>query len=175
MELSKAPSLPGGGLWRRKERSRMEDILAEAREEFAGDRFAMGTGVRIEEVGDRYAKCSLQLTSRHLNAAGQTMGGAIFTLADFYLRGGGQLPPAPRGDAGKRDPLPHIPEGGNPLRRKPAYQGWETGLLFHRRRNRRAGYSSRLRHLHRLPGRGGKWAGHRAGPKKAESGRLFIK
>ena len=61
----------------------MEDILAEAREEFAGDRFAMGTGVRIEEVDDRYAKCSLQLTSRHLNAAGQTMGGAIFTLADF--------------------------------------------------------------------------------------------
>lgn len=61
----------------------MEDILAEARAEFADDRFATGAGVRIEAVGDRYAKCSLRLTERHLNAAGQTMGGAIFTLADF--------------------------------------------------------------------------------------------
>ena len=108
----------------------MEDILAEAREEFAGDRFAMGTGVRIEEVGDRYAKCSLQLTSRHLNAAGQTMGGAIFTLADLHLRGGGQLPPAPRGDAGKRDPLPHLPEGGTPSSPKAGLSRMGNGSAF---------------------------------------------
>lgn len=61
----------------------MEDLLKEAREEFAGDQFAVSTGVQIEAVGDRYARCSLALTPRHLNAAGQIMGGAIFTLADF--------------------------------------------------------------------------------------------
>ena len=58
--------------------------LEKARDFFKDDVFATDTtGIVIEEVGDRYAKCSLKLNSSHMNAANQVMGGAIFTLADF--------------------------------------------------------------------------------------------
>ncbi len=51
---------------------------------FKNDIFATEvTGIEIEEVGENYAKCSLKLTDKHLNAAGHPMGGAIYTLADF--------------------------------------------------------------------------------------------
>ena len=51
---------------------------------FKGDRFAtQTTGIEVEEVRPDYAKCSLKIDERHLNAAGFVMGGAIFTLADF--------------------------------------------------------------------------------------------
>jgi acyl-CoA thioesterase len=51
---------------------------------FKGDKFATETtGIEIEDVGKHYAKCVLKVDSRHLNAAGIVMGGAIFTLADF--------------------------------------------------------------------------------------------
>lgn len=54
------------------------------REFFIKDRFAMvTTGIEIEEVGENYAKCSLKVDDRHVNATGHVMGGAIFTLADF--------------------------------------------------------------------------------------------
>lgn len=54
------------------------------REFFKGDIFATEvTGIEIEEVGENYAKCSLKLTDKHLNAAGHPMGGAVYTLADF--------------------------------------------------------------------------------------------
>lgn len=60
--------------------------LEEAREFFIKDRYAMvTTGIEIEEVGERYAKCSLKLDERHKNATGQVMGGAMFTLADFVF------------------------------------------------------------------------------------------
>lgn len=60
--------------------------LEEAREFFIRDRFAMvTTGIEIEEVGERYAKCSLKLDDRHRNATGHVMGGAVFTLADFVF------------------------------------------------------------------------------------------
>ena len=51
---------------------------------FKGDKFAtQTTGIEVEAVGDHYAKCSLKIDDRHLNAAGFVMGGAVFTLADF--------------------------------------------------------------------------------------------
>ena len=51
---------------------------------FKGDKFATETtGIEIADVGNHYAKCFLKVDSRHLNAAGIVMGGAIFTLADF--------------------------------------------------------------------------------------------
>lgn len=51
---------------------------------FRDDRFATGTtGIEIVDVRSQYAKCSLKIDERHLNAAGTVMGGAIFTLADF--------------------------------------------------------------------------------------------
>lgn len=61
----------------------MEDLL-KAREFFSGDRYATeATGIVIDEVGDRYAKCSLRLDDRHKNAVGNIMGGVMFTMADF--------------------------------------------------------------------------------------------
>lgn len=60
--------------------------LEEAREFFIKDRYAMvTTGIEIEEVGEHYAKCSLKLDERHMNATGHAMGGAIYTLADFVF------------------------------------------------------------------------------------------
>lgn len=58
--------------------------LEEARSIFMKDTYAMvTTGIEIDEVGDKYAKCSLKLNEGHRNATGQVMGGAMFTLADF--------------------------------------------------------------------------------------------
>lgn len=58
--------------------------LEEARSMFMKDTYAMvTTGIEIDEVGDRYARCSLHLDERHKNATGQVMGGALYTLADF--------------------------------------------------------------------------------------------
>lgn len=58
--------------------------LEKAKEFFIKDRYAMvTTGIQIEEVDEHYARCSLKLDERHLNAAGHVMGGAVYTLADF--------------------------------------------------------------------------------------------
>lgn len=58
--------------------------LEEARIFFAQDRYAVeATGCMIEELDEKYAKCSLRLERRHYNAVGQVMGGVAFTLADF--------------------------------------------------------------------------------------------
>ena len=58
--------------------------LERANEFFKNDRFAMPTtGIRIDAVGEKYARCSLLLDERHLNAAGRVMGGVYYTLADF--------------------------------------------------------------------------------------------
>lgn len=58
--------------------------LEGVREFFMGDVYATSaTGIVIEEIGDKWAKCTLKLDSRHKNAANQVMGGVMFTLADF--------------------------------------------------------------------------------------------
>ena len=57
--------------------------LEEVRTRFAHDRFATENGAVIEEVNEGYARCSMDITPLHLNAAGGVMGGAIYTLADF--------------------------------------------------------------------------------------------
>ncbi len=57
--------------------------LEEIRTYFRNDRFASAAGCEIEEVGEKYAKCSLLLSDLHRNALGGVMGGAIFTLADL--------------------------------------------------------------------------------------------
>ena len=60
--------------------------LEKAREFFRLDRFATeAAGIFIEEVGERYAKCSMKIEKRHLNAVDSVMGGAMFTLADFVF------------------------------------------------------------------------------------------
>ena len=58
--------------------------LEEAREFFGGDFYATkATGIVIDEVGDHYARCSMEITRNHQNAYGGVMGGATFTLADY--------------------------------------------------------------------------------------------
>ena len=58
--------------------------LEEARAFFANDRYASeATGIVIEEVGEHYARCSLKLDERHLNAVGHVMGGVVYTMADL--------------------------------------------------------------------------------------------
>ena len=58
--------------------------LEEARAFFKEDVYATEvTGAVLQACGPNYAKCTLSLTPRHRNAAGQVMGGMLFTLADF--------------------------------------------------------------------------------------------
>lgn len=60
------------------------DYLKQAREKFKDDIYAMETnGIEIEEVTPDYAKCSMPIERKHMNANNSVMGGAIFTLADF--------------------------------------------------------------------------------------------
>ena len=60
----------------------MSDI-EKIREFFANDRFATENGAVIEKAGERSAVVGMTVESRHRNAMGTVMGGAIFTLADF--------------------------------------------------------------------------------------------
>ena len=57
--------------------------LEKVREQFANDRFATENGMIVEEIGDHYSKCSVELTERHFNAMGGVMGGVHYTLADL--------------------------------------------------------------------------------------------
>ncbi len=60
--------------------------LEGARVFFANDLYASeATGIVIEEVGEKYAKCSMKIERKHQNAVGHVMGGVIFTLADFVF------------------------------------------------------------------------------------------
>ena len=59
------------------------DTIESAREFFYKDKFAVNTGITLDELTDDEASCSLVLTDEHRNAYGGVMGGVIFTLADF--------------------------------------------------------------------------------------------
>ena len=60
--------------------------VEEIREIFKDDRFATeAAGAKIIDAGVCYARCELDLTPVHRNAANIVMGGAIFTLADFSV------------------------------------------------------------------------------------------
>ena len=61
----------------------MESELKRVREFFKKDKFATDAGAVIEEIGEYYAKCSIELDDRHLNAVGGIMGGGHSVLADF--------------------------------------------------------------------------------------------
>lgn len=57
--------------------------IDEARAYFAGDIYAMKSGITLDALDGACATCSMPITARHRNANGGVMGGAIFTLADF--------------------------------------------------------------------------------------------
>ena len=60
--------------------------LERARQFFSKDLYATeATGIVIDSVGEKYAKCSLKLDRRHQNAVGAVMGGVMFTFADFVF------------------------------------------------------------------------------------------
>ena len=59
------------------------NTLEEAREFFYKDKYAVNTGITLDEITEEEAVCSLDLTDDHRNAYGGVMGGVIFTLADF--------------------------------------------------------------------------------------------
>ena len=60
--------------------------IEEVRKLFAGDRFATeACGCCVVEAARGHAVCEFDITDTHLNAMGNVMGGAIFTLADFAL------------------------------------------------------------------------------------------
>lgn len=60
--------------------------LEEVREIFGNDRFATeACGCKVLEASRGHAVCSFDVLPIHLNAQGNIMGGAIFTLADFAL------------------------------------------------------------------------------------------
>ena len=57
--------------------------LEEAKEYFQQDVFATDAGMRLDALTADGAVCSMEITSRHRNANGGVMGGAIFTLGDL--------------------------------------------------------------------------------------------
>jgi acyl-CoA thioesterase len=56
-----------------------------AQEFFKNDIFASDAGVELIDAREGYAKAQLKIEKKHLNAAGRTQGGALFTLADLAL------------------------------------------------------------------------------------------
>ena len=66
--------------------------LEEVQKFFAADRFSTeACGVYIIEAAKGYSLCAFDVTPTHFNAAGDIMGGAIFTLADFALGVGSNI------------------------------------------------------------------------------------
>ena len=59
--------------------------IDEVREFFKNDRFATENGAVIDEIGDNYSVCSLEITEKHLNAMNSLMGAVPFTLSDFAI------------------------------------------------------------------------------------------
>ncbi|WP_458456386.1 PaaI family thioesterase [Methanobrevibacter sp.] len=59
------------------------ESIEEAREFFYKDKFAVNTGVTLDDLTEDEVVCSLDITDEHRNAYGGVMGGVIFTLADF--------------------------------------------------------------------------------------------
>lgn len=58
--------------------------LEQARERFRNDRYAtQATGIVIEAVDKNYAKVSLKIEDRHLNANDLLMGGVPMVMSDF--------------------------------------------------------------------------------------------
>ncbi len=60
--------------------------LEEVQAFFAHDRFATeACGCEVLEAARGHARCAFTVGPQHMNAQGNVMGGAIFTLADFAL------------------------------------------------------------------------------------------
>lgn len=61
----------------------MLNNIEELKEFFKDDKYAIFTGIKIDEVKEGYAKCHFEIEDKHLNADGVVMGGASYCIADF--------------------------------------------------------------------------------------------
>ncbi len=50
---------------------------------FLRDEFALTNGIELTDVGEGYARTSVTIEPRHLNALGVVQGGVLFSLADL--------------------------------------------------------------------------------------------
>ena len=57
--------------------------IEEAIEYFKNDKFAYNSGMVLEDLGEDFSVCTMELGDGHLNANGGIMGGVMFTLADL--------------------------------------------------------------------------------------------
>ena len=57
--------------------------VEEAKKYFKNDKFAYNSGMVLEDLGEDFSLCTMDLDDRHLNANGGIMGGVMFTLADL--------------------------------------------------------------------------------------------
>lgn len=58
--------------------------LQEVKDFFQNDVYATGTtGIEIVEARPGYAKVTLDVDARHMNASGRVMGAVYYTMADF--------------------------------------------------------------------------------------------
>ena len=57
--------------------------VEEAKEYFKNDKFAYNSGMVLEDLGEDFSLCTMDLDDRHLNSNGGIMGGVMFTLADL--------------------------------------------------------------------------------------------
>lgn len=57
--------------------------IEEIRETFRGDRFATNAGCEVQEASAEKVVCTMPVSEKVLNAQGNVMGGAIFTLCDL--------------------------------------------------------------------------------------------
>lgn len=61
----------------------MEQPILATMKMMENDRFATANGIVIDELGEGFAKASMEVTPQILNGVGTVQGGALFTLADF--------------------------------------------------------------------------------------------
>ncbi len=67
-----------------RERERMDTkTLEQVREFFAKDKFATDNGAVIEEIGEGYSRCNIEIQEKHMNAVGGVQGGVHYMLSDF--------------------------------------------------------------------------------------------
>lgn len=73
--------------------------IESVRKIFQTDRYLTLTDVVIEEVGENYCRCRMEVMDKHLNAADMVQGGAIFTLADSAFAVSSNIGYIERGEA----------------------------------------------------------------------------
>ena len=61
------------------------ESIDEAREFFNGDKFAAKLGIQLDELGDDYCICSVEIKDDFRNGFGAVMGGAIFAVMSNQL------------------------------------------------------------------------------------------